>query len=94
MQEENFEQIIIDLYKEKEPLLQSSANEILEIKDNAILKFRQAQEDVKQRLISDERIKEDDLEKIYLDIMKEINEEIIKDAENKIGEIVEKYSKN
>ena len=86
-------QQIIDLYIEKEPLLENSADEILAIKENAIADFKKAQILVKEDLIKDESVDNEDLEEIYLEILEKVKIEIEKKAELQLQAILEKYSK-
>ncbi|MEI6352398.1 MAG: hypothetical protein WCO35_00450 [Candidatus Nomurabacteria bacterium] len=90
----NIEQQIIDIFNKNEPMLLSSAKEVGKIKEKVLADFKKAQIDIKEALVKDETIDEEDLEDIYIKSLEEVKKQIEYNAKLEFSALIEKYSKN
>ena len=75
---------ILSLYEEKEPVLLSHVNEMEKIEEEAVLLFNERVEEMKQRIIKDVNISDDDLVQAYENGLDEVRKSVAKISQYKI----------
>ena len=84
---------IIDKFNEVEPILRGSAEEISLIQDRAMREFQEVEKEIKENLINNPSIAEEDLERIYLESIEMAKNKIFENSAKEIKEVEEKYLK-
>lgn len=78
-------------FRENLPLFEELNKAILEIEEYYLKEFQEQDEELKDILINNESIKEEDLEEIYLSELAEIKKEILLEAEESLQEVKEYF---
>lgn len=84
---------IIDKFNEVEPILRGSAEEISLVQDRAMREFKEVEKEIKENLINNPSVPEEDLERIYLESIETAKKSIFENAAKEIKEIEAKYLK-
>jgi hypothetical protein len=84
---------IIEKLNEVEPMLRGSAEEISLVQDRAMREFQEVEKEIKEDLINNPSVPEEDLERIYLESIQLAKNKIFENTAKEIKEIEAKYLK-
>ena len=84
---------IIEKFNEVEPMLRESAEEISLAQDRAMREFQEVEKEIKEDLINNPSVPEEDLERIYLESIQLAKNKIFENTAKEIKEIEAKYLK-
>lgn len=88
--QEEIRDSLLSLYEENEESMASYVSEIEKIEDEGIVTFERKVIAVKNRLINDESVSEENLQKKYLEEVEEIRKIVLQEVEEKIKEVTSK----
>ena len=88
--QEEIRDALLSLYEDNEQELALSASEIEKIEDEGFMSFERKVIAIKNRLISDESVSEEDLQKKYLEEVEIARKEVLSEVEKKINDLLKK----
>ncbi len=90
--QEEIRDTVLTILDNNDETLQSIISKVEKIEEEAIITFERKVIALKNKLISDTTINDEDLERLYLEHIEETRHLIFKETENKIKELIEKQS--
>lgn len=90
MTEEELKDEVLTLFEEKEEQLAKGLGEIEKIEDEAMDLFDRRAIAIKNKLVADVNIADDELEKKYLEEIEELRKNILDETQEKINDVVKK----
>lgn len=88
--QEEIRDALLSLYEENEQDLSLSASEIEKIEDEGFMSFERKVIAIKNRLVSDESVSEEDLQKKYLEDVEIARKEVLSEVEKRVNDLLKK----
>lgn len=84
---------VLSLFEEQEVQLVAVAADLEKIEEEGVMMFEKKVLGVKNRIVQDPAVSDDDLERVYLEEVENIRKEVLEKVKQQIQEIVETNTK-
>ncbi len=84
---------VLSLFEEQEVQLVAVATDLEKIEEEGVMMFEKKVLGVKNRIVQDPAVSDDDLERVYLEEVENIRKEVLEKVKQQIQEIVETSTK-
>lgn len=85
---------VLSVFEDSEHVLQRFSDQINQIESEAVMLFERRTISIKNSLINDENISDDDLEKEYLDAIAKLKDQILLDTKERIEKLTVSLKEN
>lgn len=84
---------VLSLFEEKETHLTAVVSDLEKIEEEGVMMFEKKVLGAKNRIVQDQAVSDDDLERVYLEEVENIRKEVLEKVKHQIQDIVEKNTK-